>query len=90
MATRVQVTSATHPPGESPPAERWWQTPAVVAAVSAGMAAILVAIIGLGAPKSKPSAPMPIEPQPHGPNSPAAGGVGGNVHVTLPPRDQQP
>jgi hypothetical protein len=90
MAKRAQVISAKPSPWERPPAERWWKTPAVVAAVIAGLAAILVAIIGLGTPKSKSSAPTKIEQETHGPNSPAVGGVGGNVTITLPPSDKQP
>jgi hypothetical protein len=55
MAKRERVTSSKHPPGESPPAERWWKTPTVIAAM-------IVAIIGLGALKPKPSAPRPTPP----------------------------
>jgi hypothetical protein len=90
MAKRAQVTSANNPPAESPPAERWWKAPAVMAAVIAGVAAIIVAIIGLGAPKSKPSEPTKIEQQTHGPNSPAVGHTGGNVTIHQPPADKQP
>jgi len=82
MAKRVQATSAKHPLGESPPAEHWWwKSPTVIAAVIAATAAIIVAIIGLGASKSKPPEPMNIEQETHGPNSPAVGGVGGNVII---------
>jgi hypothetical protein len=90
MAKRAQVTSARNSSGESLPVERWWKTPTVIAAIIAGLTAILVAIIGLGAPKSKPSEPMKIEQQTHGPNSPAVGGVGGNVTIHQPPGDKQP
>jgi hypothetical protein len=90
MAKRARVTSAKHPPGKSPPAEQSWKTPTVIAAVIAGVAAIIVAIIGLGGPKSKPSEPMKIEQQTHGPNSPAVGNVGGNVIMNQPPGNQQP
>jgi len=90
MAKRVHATSATHAPGESPPAERWWQTPTVIAAIIAGLAAILVAIIGLGTPKSKLSEPTKIEQQTHGPNSPAVGHTGGNVTIHQPPSEKQP
>jgi hypothetical protein len=69
---------------------RGWRAPAVVVAIIAGVAAILVAVIGLGVPKSKPSAPTNIEQQTHGPNSPAVGGVGGNVIINHPPREKQP
>jgi hypothetical protein len=90
MAKRAQVTSAKKPPEESPPVERWWKTPTVIAAVIAGVAAVIVAIIGLGAPKSKPSEPTKIEQQTHGPNSPAVGQTGGNVTIHQPPGDKQP
>jgi hypothetical protein len=40
-----------------------------------------VAIIGLGAPKSKPSAPVNIEQETHGPNSPAISGTWGDVTI---------
>jgi hypothetical protein len=90
MAKRAHVTSAQHPPGERPPAEPWWKTPTVIAAIIAGVAAIIVAIIGLGAPKSKPSEPVKIEQQTHGPNSPAVGHTGGSVSVYQPPGDKQP
>jgi hypothetical protein len=88
MTKRVQVISARHSPGESPPAENWWKTPTVIAAVIAGMAAITVAIIGLGAPKPQPPAPVHIEQQTQGPNSPAVGYTGGNV--TIPNRVKIP
>jgi len=52
-----------------------------MAAIIAGVAAIIVAIIGLGAPKSKPSDPVKIEQETHGPNSPAIGGTGGDVII---------
>ena len=84
------ITPARPLPGERPPVEHWWKTPTVIAAIIAGAAAILVAIIGLGVPKSKPPEPTNIEQQTHGPNSPAIGGVGGNVIINQPPRDQQP
>ena len=84
------ASSAKPPPGERPPADRWWKTPTVIAAMIAALAAILVAIIGLGTPKPKSSDPMKIEQQTHGPNSPAIGGVGGSVIINQPPRDQQP
>jgi hypothetical protein len=90
MAKRAHLTSVKNLPGESQPAERWWQTPTVIAAIIAATAAIIVAIIGLGVPKSKPPQPVNIEQETHGPNSPAVGGVGGNVTITLPPRDKQP
>ena len=90
MAMHAQVASAKKLPGESPSAERWWKTPAVVAAIIAGLATILVAIIGLGIPKSKPPAPVNIEQQTHGPNSPAVRDVGGSVIITLPLSDQKP
>jgi hypothetical protein len=90
MAKRARVPSATNPPGESPPAERWWKTPTVIAAIIAGVAAVIVAIIGLGAPKSKPSEPMNIEQQTHGPNSPAVGHTGGNVTIQHQQGDQKP
>jgi hypothetical protein len=90
MATRAQVASAKPSPEERPPAERWWKTPTVIAAIIAAMAAILVAVIGLGVPKSKPSAPTTIEQQTHGPNSPVVGGVGGSVIIHQPPGDKQP
>ena len=63
---------------------------AVIAAIIAGLAAVIVALIGLGTPKSKPSEPTKIEQQTHGPNSPAVGGVGGNVTIHQPPGDKQP
>jgi hypothetical protein len=69
---------------------RGWRAPAVMVAIIVGVAAFLVAIIGLGGLKSKPSAPVHIEQQTHGPNSPAIGGVGGSVIINQPPRDQQP
>jgi len=81
MAKRARVTSAKNSSAESPPAERWWKAPTVIAAIIAGLAAILVAIIGLGAPKSKPSEPAKIEQQTHGPNSPAVGHTGGDVII---------
>jgi hypothetical protein len=90
MAKRARVTSDEHRAGESPPAEHWWRSPTVIAALIAGVAAILVAIIGLRTPKSKPPDPMHIEQQTHGPNSPAVGGVGGNVIINQPPSDKQP
>jgi hypothetical protein len=90
MAKRLKVTSATKPSEESQPAERWWKIPAVMAAIITGVAAIIVAIIGLGAPKSKPSEPVNIEQQTHGPNSPAVAHTGRNVIIVQPPSDKQP
>jgi len=90
MAKRVHATSAKNPPRESPPAERWWKTPTVIAAIIAGLAAIIVAIIGLGAPKSKPPEPVNIDQQTHGPNSPVVGHTGGNVTIHQQPSDKQP
>ena len=75
------ITPARPLPGERPPVEHWWKTPTVIAAVIAALAAILVAIIGLGVPKSKSLEPMKIEQQTHGPNSPAVGQTGGNVTI---------
>ena len=90
MAKHAQVTPAKPPLGESTPAERWWQSPTVIAAVIAATAAIIVAIIGLGAPKSKPSEPTKIEQQTYGPNSPAVGHTGGNVTIHQQQGDQKP
>lgn len=90
MAKRVHATSAKHPPGESPPAERWWKMPTVIAAIIAGLAAISVALIGLGAPKPKPSDAPHIQQQTHGPGSPAVGYTGGNVTIHQPQADKQP
>src|SRR5262245_2005116 len=75
------ITPARPPLGERPLADPWWKTPTVIAAMIAALAAILVAIIGLGTPKSKPSAPVHIEQQTHGPNSPAVGQTGGDVTI---------
>jgi hypothetical protein len=88
MAKRVHATSAQNPPGESQLADRWWKTPTVIATIIAGMAAIIVAIIGLGAPKSKPPVPVNIEQQTHGSGSPAVGHVGGSVTIQQPPSDK--
>lgn len=90
MAKRVHATSATYSPAESQPAERWWKTPTVIAAIIAGTAAIIVAIIGLGAPKSKPPEPMKIEQQTHGPGSPAVGSTGGNVTIHQQESERKP
>jgi hypothetical protein len=90
MAKRARVTFARNSSGESPPADRWWKTPTVIAAIITGVAAVIVAIIGLGAPKSKPPEPIKIEQQTHGPNSPAVGQTGGNVTIHQPPGDKQP
>ena len=49
---RALGTTPVRPlPGERPPAEHGWKTPTVIAAMIAALAAILVAIIGLGGPK---------------------------------------
>lgn len=90
MAQRVKATSATNPSEESQPTARWWKIPAVIAAIITGTAVIIAAIIGLGAPKSKPPEPGKIEIQTHGPNSPAVGHTGGNVTIHQQPGDKQP
>jgi TIR domain len=74
--------------GHSGSDKGWWRAPTLIVAIIAGLAAIIVALIGLGAPKSKSPESMKIEQQTHGPNSPAVGGVGGKVTTTLPPSDK--
>jgi hypothetical protein len=81
MAKRAQTAATKHPQRESKPEERWWRSPTVIAAIIAGMAAIVVAVIGLATPKSKPLEPTKIEQQTHGQGSPAVGQTGGNVTI---------
>jgi hypothetical protein len=62
----------------------------VIAAIIAAMAAVIVAVIGLGVPKSKSLEPTKIEQQTHGPNSPAIGQTGGNVTIQQQEGSQKP
>jgi hypothetical protein len=90
MAKRTQPAAAKSPPGERAPADRWWRSPTVMAAIIAAVAAVSVALIQLSGPKAKPPAPPTIEQQTHGPGSPAVGHTGGNVTIQQQQGDQKP
>jgi hypothetical protein len=62
-------------------AKPWWKNPTVIAAIITATAAISAAIIQRSGLKSKPSEPVKIEQQTHGPGSPAVGQTGGNVTI---------
>jgi hypothetical protein len=90
MAKRAQTATAKRPQGESQPPDRWWRSPTVVAAIITAVAAISVAFIQFSGPKSKPSEVTKIEPQTHGPGSPAVGHTGGNVTIHQESGGQKP
>jgi hypothetical protein len=80
--------STQHSEGEAGLGQRWWRTPAVIAAIGS----IIVAIIGgialvSGAftqrtdSKPKLSEPTKIEQQTYGTGSPVVGQTGGNVTI---------
>jgi hypothetical protein len=83
MAKRAQSAFPQKPQSEGKPEERWWKTPAIIAAVIAALAAISVALINQrSAPKPNPSDPPHMSQENHPPGSPATPGVQGNVTVT--------
>jgi hypothetical protein len=90
MAEHVQGTPEKNTQGESKLEGPWWKTPTVTAAIIAGIAAIIVGIIGLAKPKSKPLEPTKIEQHTYGPGSPAIGVTGGNVTIHPQPSEQKP
>jgi tetratricopeptide (TPR) repeat protein len=82
VARRAQSTSPHTPLHETKTEAPWWRTPAVIAAVIAGLAAISVALIHqCTASKPKSSDAPPMTQETHGPDSPAIAGVQGSVTV---------
>jgi hypothetical protein len=90
MAKRAQATSSKTSQGESELKERWWKTPAILAAIIAAVATISVAIIQRTAPKSKVADSPTIEQQTHGPGSPAIGKAGRDVTIIQQQGGQHP
>jgi hypothetical protein len=81
MARPAQSESPNTAQREGQPEERWWRTPAVIAAVIAALAAISVAIINQrGVSKPKSPEPTTITQQTHGPASPVIAHVEGPVN----------
>jgi hypothetical protein len=88
MATPRKSVSTQHSEGEAGLGQRWWRTPAVIAAIGSiivtiidGIALVSGAFIQRTDSKPKLSEPTKIEQQTHGSGSPAVGQTGGNVTI---------